>query len=299
MIDRGVPASRDEWAAGVLAALGPWEQGDLVSGLPLFYFADRRYPTFAATRSEPSEEDDDEPPETIVWLSDDDAPPFGMVTTQTCDIAEEDSAVPCRPWIQLAPVYATTDKGWRKKIPRGRGPRYLVHVPGIESPKNGIWLADLRVEVPVEKGWLAQQERIPGGRNTSEKWDLANRIASLRNRPVFAQTLVQSVDRPLATALRDLAANDEALFEQVEAQIEEIIIRADDFLAPSMVWPIVMADGDAAIGDDVRNWFGEWWESAQERATDNGITLHPVDFQRHSEMSASDYRKTAPLHRFR
>jgi hypothetical protein len=84
MIDRGVP-NGDDWPEGVLDSLRAWEQGDLVAGPPFFYFADPQRPVWEGTRQYT---DTSTEPEVI--LPDEGlCPPYGMVTTQTCEIAEE------------------------------------------------------------------------------------------------------------------------------------------------------------------------------------------------------------------
>src|SRR5919197_3269430 len=101
MIDRGLPNEADEWPDQVLERLAEWEQGDLVARPPLFYFADPSRAIWIVTREYT---ESSEGPE-VIFAPDEMSPPYGVITTQTCDIGEEGRARPVKPWVQVAPVY--------------------------------------------------------------------------------------------------------------------------------------------------------------------------------------------------
>ena len=73
---------------------------------------------------------------------------YGLITTQTCDINE---ASPKHPWIHVAPV-EQMDEGDLAALVRQHRVTYLV--PLAPPTLEGLWVADLRLEVPVEKSWL-------------------------------------------------------------------------------------------------------------------------------------------------
>ena len=77
---------------------------------------------------------------------------YGMITTQTCDLADEGNGKPRFAWAQVCPVYNAKDPhptdpakhvldgGTRKLILEGRDQhRMAVPVPG-----DGLWVADFR-----------------------------------------------------------------------------------------------------------------------------------------------------------
>lgn len=107
MINRGIPKSAEEWPNGVLDGLREWEQGDLVASPPFFYFADPSRPVWSATAHFTESSTGPE----VILVPDEMMPPYGLVTTQTCDIGEEGRDRPMRPWVQMAPVYEITDSG--------------------------------------------------------------------------------------------------------------------------------------------------------------------------------------------
>lgn len=149
MIDWGLPDTREGWPSGVLDALRHWRQGDLVAQPPAFHYCD---PEAAVWAGRPEGLDG---PDVVDWGPL--APPLGIVTTQTCDVAEEDAPSPRRPFVQLAPVYDMStelNSGFRRLLKQRRGPLYLFHVPEVEDGE-AFFVADLRLEFPVDKGWLA------------------------------------------------------------------------------------------------------------------------------------------------
>lgn len=146
MIEDGLPDSREGWPDGVLEAIGTFVLGDVIDGPPIFYFADPRVPVWEATKHALIDEAD------VVVL---DGMSKALITSQTCDVGEEDADPPMKPFVMVAPVYDAADildGGTRSLLKRGRGPAYLVYLPALEP---GFWVADLRIELPVEKGWLA------------------------------------------------------------------------------------------------------------------------------------------------
>ena len=211
-IDAGLPISSDSWPAGTLDALKNFLQGHAVEKPPLFYFADPSRPIWARTHSYTQ---DSEGPE-VIELPEQSGPPYGLITTQTCDIGEEDADTPIRPWVQLCPVYdrsSDLDSGWRKKLRKGGGPRFLMHLPAIQ---NGFWVADFRIETPVEKGWLATCTPIDAFGDEAVQRKVGERVAMLRSRPAFAARFVDLVQRPLVTALKQLRAEDLTLYQKME-----------------------------------------------------------------------------------
>lgn len=83
MIDEGLPAA---WPLDVLEALRAFKQGSLVERPPIFYMAAPAHgiwdlTCFAGTQ---------DLAEDLIELAERDRPSHGLITTQTCDIAEED-----------------------------------------------------------------------------------------------------------------------------------------------------------------------------------------------------------------
>ncbi len=280
MIDKGVPP-RDSWPNGLLSKLREWEQGDVVANPPLFYFADPSIAIWEATRAYAESSSGPE----VILPPDEVLPPYGIVTTQTCDIAEEESSRPVRPWVQIAPIYPVTT--WkRKKLEGGKGPRYWLLVPDLHE--DGVWVADLRIEVPVEKSWLAGQTRVKGFENETEKRIVGRRLAWLRGRPAFSQEL-NEIQQALFDFLDRMESAELDTHETLLDQLEEVVVQVDSYLAPTSVQLVFLTN--VPLADDCRRWLSEWRESAVEDASVTGLTFHALDFRTLASVTAEEYRR--------
>ena len=280
VIDKGVPP-RDSWPEGLLSKLREWEQGDVVASPPLFYFADPSAPIWEATRAYADSSSEPE----VILPPDEVLPPYGIVTTQTCDIAEEESSRPVRPWVQIAPIYPVTN--WkRRKLEGGKGPRYWLLVPDL--PEDGVWVADFRIEVPVEKSWLAGQTRIEGFASETEKRNVGRRLALLRGRPAFSREL-NEIQQALFDALDEREPTEQEMHETLLDQLEEVVILVDSYLAPTSVQLVFLTN--VPLADDCRLWLSGWREATVEEASVTGLMFHALDFRTLSSVSAEEYRR--------
>lgn len=286
MIDKGIPDDAAAWPDGVLQALVAWEQCDVVVRPPLFYYADAAkaiwHPTTAYQRDYEGPEliEPDEP-----WQ-----PQYGMVTTQTCDIAEEGRSKPLRPWVQIAPVYEVTT--WKKNRLRRGGIGYWLLIPDLPGPNP--WVADLRVEVPVEKGWLAGQQRIEGFTDEGEKRGAGSRIADLRGRIALAAEL-DLVRVSLIHATDELARDDEDAYARLVESLMEIGIYADSLLSPTRVQLVAVVERrpDAQSESWLQDRRAEF-ESESTAAMDVlPLLVRPVD-----DMTAREYRELSIIWRW-
>ena len=292
-IDIGLPASRDAWPPGVLDALKNFVQGHVVEKPPLFYFADPSRPVWARTFAYAV---DSEGPE-VVELSAGTGPTYGLITTQTCDIAEEDAERPIRPWVQVSPIYDRSEdlnSGWRRTFQRGGGPRYLMYVPALT---NGFWVADFRIEIPVEKGWLATRSPIDGFGDEAAQRKVGERLAVLRNRPAFASRFVELIQRPLVEDLKKLKAENLHLYETMVQEDPEIAVELDSFLDPRLVRLTLLVE--RALSTGTEEWWRAWWDDASGRCEAVGLVLQPFAVREVTEVNLAEYRKmtTLPLAR--
>jgi hypothetical protein len=285
MIDRGVPADRDSWPTGILDALRHWEQGDIVSNPPFLYFADPKRPVWDATRSY---SETSAGPEVI--LPDEElCPRYGMVTTQTCDIAEEDARRPLRPWVQIAPVYEVTD--WKKKKLERRSPMYWVLVPDL--PGSHPWVADLRIEVPVEKGWLGQQERIEGFHDEGKKRSVGDKVSRLRGRHAFSREL-----NALVASVWDFLqsdGDDTDAHQRTANAIEEVGLSLDSYLEPTRAQVVFLTT--TSLDEDGIELLRQWNDGQSRVLHEAGVTLQAMDVRELDSLSAAEYRRLAVIWR--
>jgi len=296
MIEAGLPRSADEWPHGVLGALRAFRQGDLVIEPPIAYLADPQAPVWAESARFAAEvaASGDPPEPEIIRFPDGLIPPYGMITTQTCDLVEEDANPPKWPWVQLVPVWdmdAVLDSGQKRLLGAGRGRRSLLHVPALAA---GFYVADLRISFPVEKGWLARQARIIGFGDEEARQRVGDRLALLSGRPAFAGKFVSSIQNPLTEALRELKRTDREAFDSLDELVPEVGVLMDSRLNPSDVQVIVLST--APLNPIQIQWWNMWWDSCRERARAVGITLQALDFAVLDEnYTAAAYRRLTHL----
>jgi hypothetical protein len=292
-IDDGLPGGREDWPAGVLDHLKLFSQGDIIPNPPMFYFADPERPVWARTAAYTS---DTTRPE-LVEAGPQTAPLYGLITSQTCDIAEEESDRPKRPWLQVSPIYDRSDlnSGQKKLLRAFKGELYLLHVPALEG---GFWVADLRIEMPLEKGCLASCSPIPGFLDEATQREVGRRIAVLRSRPAFGQEFVDAVQRPLVDALKELKASYGARFALLAEQVDEVAVQLDSHVHPTQVKITLLVEKD--LDASIRVWWDDWWTQAVISARSRGLTLHALDVRNLHEVTVAEYRRmvTLPLTRF-
>ncbi len=296
VIGAGVPGSAVEWPDGVLAALRAFRQGDLVAGPPMAYLADPKAPVWAESVrfAEEAATSGDPPEPDIIRFPEGLTPPYGMITTQTCDLVEEDADPPGWPWAQLVPVYDMDEafnSGEKNLLRQGRFRRSLLHVPAL---KPGFYVADFRISFPVEKGWLARQGRIDGFGTEELRQRVGDRLALLSGRPAFARSFVATIQNPLTEALRTLKRVDRAAFDRMDEVVPEVGVLMDSRLSPSNVQVVVVSTTPLDAGQT--EWWSAWWDGCRQRAAAMGITLQALDFKvLDKNYSAAEYRRLTHL----
>lgn len=266
------------WPQDVQDALEKFKQGHLVEQPPFLYAADLARPLHALT-AETARQDQDAGEEITAGellcceAEPDSCPPFGIITTQTCDIAEQ--GTPAQPWLQVAPVYQPHHEG--------DGPfPFKAYFAELDAPTfaGALWIADLRLEVPVEKSVLAGREPIEAFATEQGYLEFADRLGRRRARAALADAL----DRSIVNHLRRRLGRNQAGAQQARTWTYGLRIRIveGERLTPAVAQlyvvlsgPRVVAADDEreAVPDDVVSWYESWWDTASERAGATGIRL--------------------------
>lgn len=279
IIDKGLPEDAASWPPSVLSALAVWRQGDVVERPPLFYWADPTLPIWEATKpyavdSLGAEVVEVDRPEV--------SPPYGLITTQTCDIGEQGRSQALRPWVQIAPIFKMTDSGWRRKLRRGGGPLYWLYVPGVSE--SDVYFVDLRIEVPIEKGWLSLQPRIEGFPDAVGRRKLADRLGRLRSRPAFSPAFDRLVVYSI-TSSRNATSND----GPDTGQISEVLALVDDLEDPTTVSIVALTNGPPSAESGA--WLSEWKQANTEAIRAGGIDLVAAECRDELDMTVAEYRR--------
>lgn len=278
MIGAGIPGSAAEWPDKVLERLRQFVQGDLVARPPMAYLTYPRSPIWEESRRFPAAM----------------TPPYGMITTQTCDLVEEGAERPVWPWVQLVPVYdmgAELNSGEKSLLAQARFKRSLLDVPAL---KEGFYVADFRLSFSVEKGWLAGQARVDGFGTEELRQRVGDRLALLSGRPAFAGSFVTTIQAPLTKALRDLKRDDREAFNRLDEAVPEIGVLLDSRLNPSTVQIVVACN--APLDNTQLEWWNTWWDNCRVSTPKVGITLQALDFKvLDATYPATEYRKLTLL----
>ncbi|PAZ16672.1 hypothetical protein CLM62_06980 [Streptomyces sp. SA15] len=292
-VDDGMPASREDWPQGVLEALDPFTQGDVIA-CPDFVF--HGAPFAPVTRTSKSYADDFEVAMPVM-VDPDDLPPWALVTTGTCDLAEQDAPVPRKPFVQVAPIVDMSDAepGDQKLIKNNRF-GYLLHVPLLAEIRAGLWVADLRIEYPVEKSWVAGQERLRGWATERDQQIVGQALARQRQRPAMGRPFIDHVLKPTRRRLGELRRDQRGLADRVDAEISEWAVEVDSRLDPKRVAIVLLSD-DSTPSEEVQQWWRETVDHLREgvAAEGGGLTIIGPRFERLDELSVGEYRKLTPL----
>lgn len=134
----------------------------------------------------------------------DEAMDYALITSQTCDICEEGKKIPRMPWISVVPAYdilPLLSKG-QDGLVRGNRVGYLIPLTHSRFIGQGnLWVADLRLEFPLEKSVLVGRTPIEGFASEEEYAFLADKLAFRRNRPAIDSRVRTYITGPLRQAL--------------------------------------------------------------------------------------------------
>lgn len=285
MIDQGLPPA---WPAEVFAALGAFSQGDLVERPPFFYVASSRYGIWELTRDFGEVSLSDE----IFELDSDFRPPYGLITTETCDLVEEDrkNFAGQQPWFSVAPVYDLTGIIGPERLDLLDSGRlaFFRRIKG-DPPGDGIWAVDARIECPIEKSWLVGRTPIQVLRTAEERSEIAEFLANRRNRPVLSSQLHSALIRSLRRWIERMKPERRS---EVMAGIEEVrVIVAGDPLDPDGAGLIIVLT-DEAKASIIRDVWDAKWEAFRAKCEEVGISLIPNAYETYDTLSARKYRQS-------
>ncbi len=267
------------WSDEVTAALRLLHQGRLVADPPTVYYASALRPLTVTTQrwAQRRAPDDSSGPVTPRKAR----PPWGIITTQTCDLIEDGRPKPKRPWFMLAPVYwYRCDTDVRAVIEGGLGFGYLFAVTTLGSPPGGLWVADLRLEIPVEKGWLVGKRTQPAFARQVEYLCFAERLGNLRMRFAYPRDLDTLF---LAPCLEKLTLVARRLGMTFEPRYEAGKDRDD----PDTVRLVLISDHQAPR--DVQDEMQQWWVETFQQDPLPGLNVLPPWLVRYQDLDPRDY----------
>jgi hypothetical protein len=262
VLEIGLP---DEWPPDVRAALGAFRLGHLIAEPPLTYAraSAKRIWNPAADRGE------DRHGDTVEIACD--RFPYGILTTQTCDINEQDPS-PKQPFVQVSPVYRYAAD--RAALPAVSRRLYLWPLTAPAFAQE-LWVADLRLECSVEKSVLAGRTPIDAFADEIDEIAFAERLGRRRDRAAMANAVNDVLDAQMAKKISANRRKAKRVFDSVHGLRLEV---AEGLrLEPVAMRLHVLLNGDPHSDDaaiiEARAWFDSWWDRATEAGETNIPTL--------------------------
>lgn len=272
----------EEWPTAAHAAVGGLRQGTLIDDPPFVYAAAASHPIHPTTRAWAQS-----PASTtgvVHVVNPERRPPHGLIVTQTCDLVEEGR--PKRPWVHIAPVYkfdGPPDQA--RMVLRERGLAYLVPVDLLGATEEELWVADLRLLIAVEKGWLVGR-RARDGFTTEVGFDrLRRHLENAFARNAYATVVVEQVLKPLTTLLARITRETRG-----EDPIVEVGLRLGrSRLDPTNAQVVFLLENP--IADSLRELVIDWWTEQRDTAHRQGLELLQPKFVLLDRFPASEYRQ--------
>lgn len=279
----------------VAAALDQWRQGDIVSGLRLFWgIGEHGTDPLSGTQLDPQPDggwvtareslDTDEgvlPTEQL-----------GIIVSQTCDVVATGPGAR-HPTVQVAPIVNLSNlPSERANDVRAGRTVDMVIVTNLQP--EGAWAADLRISLPVTKAMLIDQQPTRGFLNEQDCLGFSDQAAIKLRRPALHDYVAVDMTDSLETLIRRERGRGAVWMDRVE----QIRVRATvgDRLSPEALELIVITIDDPlspAEKDPLRKWRTERTK-AFAKAT-GGAKLLPLRIVPLNKVSVQDYRESVPL----
>jgi hypothetical protein len=278
-----------ELPTSVKDAVDAFYQGHLIKAPPIFYGAAPATPLcpFTAENANPG----------AAWqvlaLPEEMHPAYGIVTSQTCDICEQGEWA--NPFIQVSPVIdldATIGPDQKTLL---REHSYIDFVYLTRQPVPGFWVADLRISLPLEKGYFVGKEPIEAFDDEMTRLIFGDRVASRCRRPAFADVVHDVVIHGLNDWIKQNKPAAARAHSGRFTDVEEVRFGVEgDRLKPDGIQPVVFMESDLSPADrqEWRNWQKR---TARQLRKADGPKLSPVVFSSLDKMVARQYRQLVPV----
>ncbi|HEX8103573.1 MAG TPA: hypothetical protein VF533_13235 [Solirubrobacteraceae bacterium] len=302
MIDKHI---KRPWPDEVKKALSDIRQGDVVEAPPFFYAhggkirlwdvpvddEDGESPDGDGELDDKSEAD--EPESRVEEIFPADAPPFGIITSQTCDL-DEQGPKPSNVWFQVSPVYPVPKNADEANRLLNKQSTVKLNGPGMPP---GEWIADLRIELPVEKSWLVKKKRVRGFDSEAEAERFGLKLGRRRARPALANELVEHITGSLRQrkGIKKPADARKLAREVWKDDVYRVLlaIEAGTRLKPTAVKLHVVCQGTPT--ERAKEWFGGWEDEARHAAATVGIELHMTGFHDARTANLHEYDRWVEL----
>jgi len=272
----------DQWPVEAQTAVRGLRQGTLIDDPPFVYAAAASHPIHDTTRAwakSPAASTG-----VVNVINVDRRPAHGLIVTQTCDLVEEGK--PKRPWVHVAPVYRFDGPADQARmVLRERGLAYLVPVDTLGATEQDLWVADLRLLVAVEKGWLVNRRARDGFESEAGFERLRRQLENAFARNAYASQVVEHVLKPVTKLLARITAETPG-----EDPVVEIGLRLGrSRLEPTNAQLVFLLA--SPISDGLRDLVIDSWAAQRDAARQSGLEVLQPEFALLDLFPASEYRR--------
>jgi hypothetical protein len=288
VMETGLP---DEWPEEVRIALRAFRLGHLIADPPLVYARATGHRIWNPSSGASADRDED-----VVEIARDRFP-FGIITTQTCDLNEQ-APYPKQPFLQVSPVYRySADRSTLPELQR-RGYLWPLTAPAFTGE---LWVADLRLECGIEKSVLVGRTPIDAFVGELDEIAFAERLGRRRDRAAMGNAVNDVLDAQMAKKISANKKKAKRVFESVHGLRLEV---AEGLrLEPVAMRLHVLLRGDPDPGDaaivEARDWFDAWWDRASAAGETNApkLRLLPTRFHDAARVDVRIYDRLIPYDR--
>jgi hypothetical protein len=286
LLDDGLPK---DWPDGVREASRILRQGDVLDLRPLFYLVDSRRPVWLLSRAlaEKQAAAGDGFGLSVAELDPESrvAPAFAILTSQTCDIGEQ-AEIWEFPWVQVAPVYQIHDAQLLQRD-------YFVRLTGPDF-QLAAYVADLRLELPVEKGVLVGVNIFPGFETENDAIDFAETLGRRRQRAAVASVVNTHIRETMSAKVNA----KRPAWRKIRDQVHKIMlaIENDGTRADPRVVRVFVVSADP-VDTDTRQWFDEWHAGSVDAAAVAGLVVGPIGYMDRSNFDVRRYDRLIEINK--
>ncbi len=256
MIDDGIA---ENWPPEVLEALARFKLGDLITEPPVQFARNPDYPLWTPLGEDLAPGGDE-----LVQLGAGQRPAMGIITTQTCDLNEQ-RRYPQQPFFQASPCYGLSGEPEDLVKLVERGFMHRLTAPGLG---DGTWVADLRLELALEKSVLVGREPIAAFASEADEIEFAEKLGRRRDRAALGNAVSQILDRQMRNQINNNSNKAKRVFNSVHSlglaiiegpRLNPVTVQLHVITRPPAAAPEELEER----AEELKDWFERWWDKAR------------------------------------
>lgn len=214
-----------------------------------------------------------------------------VVVSQTCDIGLDGPGAH-HPFVQVAPLVRVSDLPSKplQKLALADRVNYLFATDYESDDDRPVWLADLRMMMPLSKGILLNLEPRRGFKSEERALLFGEQVGGKLRRPALDSALTEDLADLMNKHVKTRGAGHSTFTRTEQVRI---IVEEGTRLSPQRVAAIVLTRVN--LTEDQEQEWRDWETAGRALLKQHNIVLSPTLFQTPYECSAHLYRSSIPL----